>query len=488
MDDRELRPKIGMAMTHAFNDISVYNDDLPLEVRQLSHTAEVKKLKNEIKDLKTTLEINKEMMKSVLAENDEAQKSIKLLRKDREEYMKTIEEQTEEISHLNDKCLILDQIKNFHENAAEEIEKQCEERIQDYIEQLDRKEYVIQMKENKWNEIEKIMSIYTKSDYILRDQLAQLRYLCDDTSSGRGISSVIKENEALKDQLKAAKKEIDSLINVIHDLQRCQDDFSLDEIIEEISDTSGGTGSGNCNQLPPKVPMLDLNIVKEKKKDKTNYKQLCMDQSKYINEVERINGELKTQNMKLIRYIKTKTMKYKLTAKDSINRIKVVKKKLEEYEGLNKSVFDTIENHEKIMELRDRSEISGRHSLFSQGSDISSIVVGGFPQPNKSPSFSNDDEIFAATGSSSQHRRSKSRPYMYKQKSDIRKQQLERLERDLEKINRRRPSFSKVSSNPSHLRNNFKDEQPNNQKSGAQLQIKLQQNEISDIRYPSERR
>lgn len=274
MDERELRPKIGMAMTHAFNDLSVYNDDLPMEVRQLTHTAEVKKLKNEIKDLKTTLEINKEMMKGVLAENDEANKMINLLRKEREEYMQTLKEQNDEISHLNDKCLILDQIKNFHENAAEEMEKQCEERILDYIEQLDRKEYVIQMKENKWNEIEKIMSIYTKSDYILRDQLVQLRYLCDDTSSGRGISSVIKENEALKEQLKAAKKEIDSLINVIQDLQRCQDDFSLDEIIEEISDTSGGTGSGNCNHLPPKIPMLDLNVVKEKKKDKTNYKQL----------------------------------------------------------------------------------------------------------------------------------------------------------------------------------------------------------------------
>jgi len=64
--------------------------------------------------------------------------------------------------------------------------------------------------------------------------------------------------------------------------------------MEEISDTSGGTGSFNfAAPTPLKVPMLDLNPVKEMAKDKTNYKQLCLDQSKYINELEQMNVTLR---------------------------------------------------------------------------------------------------------------------------------------------------------------------------------------------------
>ena len=99
-----------------------------------------------------------------------------------------------------------------------------------------------------------------------------MKYLCDDTSAGRGISSVIKENESVKNQLKLATKEIDNLVAVIQELQNPQNDASLEEIMDEISDTSGGTGSFNF--APPKVPTLDLNPVKEMTKDKTNYKQL----------------------------------------------------------------------------------------------------------------------------------------------------------------------------------------------------------------------
>ena len=94
--------------------------------------------------------------------------------------------------------MILDQIKTFQEQATEETERFCNEQLAELKEQLDRKEYIIQLKESKWNEIEKIISVYIKSDYVLREKISQLKYLCDETSAGRGISSVIKDNESLK--------------------------------------------------------------------------------------------------------------------------------------------------------------------------------------------------------------------------------------------------------------------------------------------------
>ena len=44
----------------------------------------------------------------------------------------------------------------------EEVESQYQEQINDYIEQLDRKEYVMQVKEKKWNDIERIINVYSK--------------------------------------------------------------------------------------------------------------------------------------------------------------------------------------------------------------------------------------------------------------------------------------------------------------------------------------
>lgn len=482
MNKKRHQQKIGMAMTQAFNDMN-YNDEIPLEMRQISTVSETKRLKAEIQDLKRTVQINKEIINSLISENNDLNTKWKLLEKENKTISEAVKRQEEEISHLNDKCLILDQIKTFHESAAEEMELIWNEKISEYKEQLDRKEYVIQTKEKKWNEIEKIMTIYSKSDPILREHLTQLKYLWDDTSAGRGISSVIKENEILKNKLRVSKNEIDSLVALIHELQKTHDDPSLDEIMEEVSSISGGTGSVHATGMHPSIPMLDINAVNSKKKDTTNYKQLFVDQSKYVKELEVINYELKRKWNKLVSYVKNKTMKYKLNAKDSMKRLKVVKKKLEEYDGLNVSVFETIENHEKIMSLRDVSQTNDQNSIFSHEDDVSPIAIDGIPRPNKLPSFSNDEEIFAATGSSSQHRRAKSKPYMYKQHSDIRKQQLMKLEKDLAKLNSRSPSFWKAASDVTAFKT----------KSGrldSRLSNQLMRgapSDISDIRFPSER-
>lgn len=108
------------------------------------------------------MKINKEIIANLCSENAESQKQAKTLKQEKDKLVKLLEEQSFEIAQLHDKCLILEQIKNFHQVAAEEIEAQCEERVSDIIEQLDRKEYVMQVKEKKWNEIEKIMTIYSK--------------------------------------------------------------------------------------------------------------------------------------------------------------------------------------------------------------------------------------------------------------------------------------------------------------------------------------
>ena len=436
------------------------------------------------------MKINKEIIASLWTESAEGARQIKALKAEKDRMVKLIQEQGYEISQLNDKWLILEQIKNFHQAAAEEVEAQWEERVSDVVEQLDRKEYVMQVKENKWNEIEKIMTIYSKNDYILREKLAELRYLCDDTSAWRGISSVVKENEILKKQLESSKKEVEGLWNIINEFNKSKDDLSLDEIIEEISNISGGTGSEQFNQPLYKIPKLDLNSIPEVN-DKTNYKQLWNDQTEYIQELEEMNKSLIVKNKKLVDYVRSKVSKYKLNIKDNLGRIQFIKKKLEEYEGLNKSVYDVLDTQEKIIQMKGKdAPESPRHSIFSQQSEFGSIIVGGYPKFRKEASFGPDDEVIAATGSSSQHRRAKSKPFLFMQYSNARKLQLEKLERDLEIIDKRRKhSISRMKSDPKLISNNLINDLNRKKPFNIPiLNIKQQASDISDIRFPSERR
>ncbi|CAI2366930.1 unnamed protein product [Moneuplotes crassus] len=476
--------RAGMVMTQAFNDISHYGyDEMPLSIRQYKNNSEVKVLKAEIKDLKKTVRINKDILASFVQENSDLKSTISMQKKHISEANLKVSEMNESVKITEDKCLILEQIKSYFEQAAEEAETNCKDQIADLMDQLDRKEYIIQLKEYKWNEIEQILSIYIKSDFNLRSKLGQLKYLCDDTSSGRGISSVIKENEILRNKLQSATKEIDNLVAVIQDIQN-NNDTSLDEIMEEISDTSGGTGSYNCPTSPAPVPKLNLSPVKEMTKDMTNYKQLCADQSSYINELTKMNSILIKKNKKMADYIKNKTLKYKKNAKDSLQRMNIVKKKLEEYEGLNRSVFETLETHEKIMDIRNHSEIDDKTSVFSHASDLSPIKIGGVQLDENQISFGKDDEVLSATGSSSHHRRAKSKLHMYKQKSDANKMNIEKLEKTLQDINRRCPSFSKVNSMKPYPKQTL----PEQDQRVSDLIGRPSRNDISDIRYPSDRR
>jgi hypothetical protein len=181
-------------------------------------------------------------------------------------------------------------------------------------------------------------------------------------------------------------------------------------------------------------------------------------------------------------------MKYKLNAKDSFNRIQVVKKKLQEYDGLNQSVLETLDTHEKFMEMRSYSECDGRSSAFSHGSDLNPIAIGGVNMNEEFPSFRIDDgNLIVATGSSSHHRRSKSKPYFFKQKSDARKVSIQKLENDLAEINRRSPSMSlaKMKTTPPgayNYQNNLTDNRNRYPK------LKASPSDISGIEFPSERR
>ena len=70
--------------------------------------------------------------------------------------------------------------------------------IEELTAKLERKEYMMQLKEAKWFKVEELMVEYAWEDMELRKKLCEVKYLCDDSTTGWGVHNVISENDQLK--------------------------------------------------------------------------------------------------------------------------------------------------------------------------------------------------------------------------------------------------------------------------------------------------
>ena len=70
---------------------------------------------------------------------------------------------------------------------------------------------MFQAKEKKWIEVEWIVVTYARKDLDLREKLTNIKYICDDPSSKRKITTVIEENEDLHKKLENQQWEIEEL-------------------------------------------------------------------------------------------------------------------------------------------------------------------------------------------------------------------------------------------------------------------------------------
>mmetsp|Transcript_16922 Transcript_16922/g.14849 ORF Transcript_16922/g.14849 Transcript_16922/m.14849 type:complete len:114 (+) Transcript_16922:166-507(+) len=100
---------------------------------------------------------------------------------------------------------------NIQEFNHQEREKELKERQEEIKVKLERTENMFQNKEKKWGELERIVVNYARKDVQLRNKLSEIKYICDDPSSKRRITTVVEENEQLKSQMDGMKSEIEEL-------------------------------------------------------------------------------------------------------------------------------------------------------------------------------------------------------------------------------------------------------------------------------------
>lgn len=114
---------------------------------------ELKEMKNAIRQRDTSILIHKDIIDSLIREKQQVE------------------------AKLSDQLLITQQIEKNYINESNEVARDYESRISDLKDKLDHKEYLLQCKEAKWSEFEKIIVNYVKDDLCLRDKLDEIRYV-----------------------------------------------------------------------------------------------------------------------------------------------------------------------------------------------------------------------------------------------------------------------------------------------------------------------
>lgn len=155
------------------------------------------------------LKINKEMLKSVIiGMNDVA---IQTAYQQIAKLTETLQDKDAIIDQLSAQILVLNKLIYDMELRQEEKLKEVNERSEEIKVKLERTENMFQSKEKKWSELERIVVTYARKDHELRKKLTEIKYICDDPSSKRRITTVVEENEVLKSQIDEMEMELDNL-------------------------------------------------------------------------------------------------------------------------------------------------------------------------------------------------------------------------------------------------------------------------------------
>jgi hypothetical protein len=136
-----------------------------------------------------------------------------------------------QLDEADSKILLLEQINNEVTLKEQETGRICNEKIKELRELLERKETMFQAKEKKWADVEKILVTYARKDMELRQKLTDIKYICDDPSSKRQITTVLNENEVLKRKVENAEKELElmrSQLTMQTEMGNSAEDFSYD--------------------------------------------------------------------------------------------------------------------------------------------------------------------------------------------------------------------------------------------------------------------
>jgi hypothetical protein len=114
---------------------------------------------------------------------------------------------TEERDQLNARLFIMQQIIDNTKDKEEDVVEIYKDEIEELKENLERKEYLLQVNEQRYSEFEKMLLQVAEYDDNIRRRLEEMNVVPKD----RKISNVVFENAGLKQQVEDLKYENEKL-------------------------------------------------------------------------------------------------------------------------------------------------------------------------------------------------------------------------------------------------------------------------------------
>lgn len=164
-----------------------------------------------IKDLEGTIAINKQIISNLVASSKEEESLKAATESLNQENLKLLEKlklATRERDDLQAKLLIAEQIIEDYRGAEMNVEDRMKERIQEMLDQLSKKEYVVQSYEKRFHRLIPVLRKYIGVDPDLQ-QLVQA--LSIPIAATHTITNIVEANEILATEVQTARRKMAEL-------------------------------------------------------------------------------------------------------------------------------------------------------------------------------------------------------------------------------------------------------------------------------------
>jgi hypothetical protein len=164
-----------------------------------------------VDDLQSTLTINKNIIKTLMEThkkgNGNSDYMINQLTQENELLESNLKRVSEERDQLNARLFIMQQILDNNKDKEDDVAEIYKDEIEELKENLERKEYLLQVNEQRYSEFEKMLVQVSEYDDSVRKRLEDMNVVPRD----RKISNVVLENSNMKQLIEELKYENERL-------------------------------------------------------------------------------------------------------------------------------------------------------------------------------------------------------------------------------------------------------------------------------------
>ena len=175
--------------------------------------------KNHMQNLEKSIQINKELISDLLKDSKmgiiEKEVSIKL-NLENALLQKQLSEMKEKYSEVQAKLLISEQISQELRLKEEEVKTEFMEKNKEFLHQLSRKEYILQLYERRYTRAEELLKNYARKEQSVWKELKKLNMEIE--SEPTYIENVVEKNDALNKKLLDCYQRINKLEEIVRNL------------------------------------------------------------------------------------------------------------------------------------------------------------------------------------------------------------------------------------------------------------------------------